>query len=1237
LATRALTILKRVGLGVLVLVGVLLVLGLTIGIPVPGWLVRDNIETALSQVLNHDFSLDGKLRIRVGLNIRAQITDVHIAEAGTNLVTAETITASLSLRHLLDREIVVSHVAASGIHILNFDAFTDVDTGGDDDDDDTSTEDDGIKLAFDTFTIRDSSLNWGLAGADWRLDIGELTGTAPLGEHIQGTLTGALRDLPVQLDLDAEELTPLIHQRLPWPFTAQGTVAKTVLDANGELQVFSPFKMQTAFKLDTPGIGLFNHLFELPLPDPGKIAVAGVFGFDDGEGVLSFSDVDGTAGYSDFRGQVDVDIRADPPKLTGELEGNRFVADDWLGGDGTDDDGDDAGFDLEEIIAQATDITKDLGVEADLGFATLDALGIRLDAVDTRLDMTPGRLAAETLSFALGTSHGSGTVAMVENPEDHSIEGQITFDTLALKDLPLIDPKKLPEAVFRDTAIGFTLGGRDLRDFYRTSRWEITTGTGSLHLADALTAHIGTVAVTKKPGPESDFQVSGTWEQRPAHIAGKFRWTDQELRVVVEPELLGNKVRIDYVLPVATDRVPELSIDTQLMDVNLILEALAASKKTDPPDAHSTTDEEADTAYTAVTLPDLELQGQIDELRVQDITIKPLIWIGGIRDNVLELDVSTTVSGYQFLGNVEVESGDTGFRVDLGFEAKGIGLPELFGTDDVPDAEIGKALIELSSSGRDFPELLANAEFGTELFRVDLPLPESIPAEHLYLDTGILQMGESAVFLSMRGTVDGLPIDARLVSAPLSTVLEKKTLFPLAFHGTIGGHTYHLEGFPDEAGVIQLDLSASGPSLDAPAAPGTIPWLTSPYEMEGHVEWSEEYLLVEDLELRVGSSRIDINATYDTAPERAKLVLSIVIPRWDLEDFALPVSPAVSVEVLDKSTDEEGTITVQTAGSRAPIMTALHGLHEKMPDFDLQVFLIAGLHDGPHDLGNIMLVLNSTPEGFLVDPLAFYLPEGKLELTANLDLTAPFFMAALAANANSFDYGMIMPLVSADVSAQGMLDLDARVWMSGDTILDMRNNLNGYVDVAVWPTGLSSEIIDKWTGSIFQVLMPVVEGVTGTVDKATGTGAGEGTQGALDNIAGRQRGSVLNCIVMHPRFEHGVMTDDTLLLDTTGSIVHGRGEVSFPENTIDFRLIPQAKVEKFFSIATPIDIKGSLDNFSIGLTAGGLVGTIVKFYYNIYYVVYRRIAGGGLPADGFETCYKASKLYSKEAEEEEKD
>jgi len=1231
-----------VGLGVLVLIGALLVLGLTIGIPVPGWLVRDDIESALSQILNHDFSLDGDLSIRLSPNTRVHVTNVRIADGATDLVTAETITASIKVSRLFSQEIVVNDLTASGIHILSFDAFTDVDTGGDETDETTATEDDDVKLAFNTFTIRDSSLNWELAGNDWRLDIGELTGTAPLGQKLQGTLTGALRGLPVNMDLKTDELTPLINERLPWPFSAQGTVAQTVVDANGELQLFSPFKMQTAFTLDAPGIGIFNHLFELPLPDPGKINVRGTFGFDDATQTLSFSDLDGTAGHSDFRGDLKVDLAANPPIIMGVLEGNRFVADDWFGTSGgtktdqTRDDNPDSGFDLDDIIAQATDLTRDLGVEADLSFGNLDFAGIRLDTVDTHLSMIPGRLAAKPLSFAMGTSRASGDIALAAQADGHSIEGQITFDALALKDLPVPDASVLPEAVLDDTRLAFKLRGNDLKDVYARSGWKLKTGAGSLRLGDGFEVDIGTVAVTKEPGQMSEFYVSGAWKQHPAHISGKLYWADQELRVIVEPELFGNKLRISYIQPVAADRIPELSFDAQLVDLDAVLEALAASKKENNPDPSElppVADDETDTSYKALKLPNFDLRGEIGELRGRDITIKPLIWTGAIRDNVLNMDVAATLSGYQFLGNLEVASGDAGFRVDLGFEAQGIALPELLGMDDVPDAQIGKALIELSSSGRDFPELLVNAELGAELYRVDLPLPESIPAQHLYLDEGILQMGESAVYLAMRGNVDGLPLDARLVSAPLSTIVDKRTVFPLAFHGTIGGHQYHLVGSPDEAGVIQLDVGASGPSLDAPAAPGTIPWLTSPYEMKGHVEWSEDYLLVKDLRLTVGTSQIDIDATYDTAPERPKLVLSIMIPRWDLDDFALPVSPAVSEEVLDQSVDGEGTITVQTSGTEAPLMTALQNLHEKMPDFDFQVVLIAELYDGPHDLGHVILVLESTPEGFLVDPLAFYLPEGKLELTANLDLTPPFFMASLTAKANSFDYGMIMPLLSTDASAQGMLDLDAKVWMSGPTILDMRNNLNGYVDVAVWPTGLSSEIIDAWTGSIFQILMPVVEGVTGAVDKATGTGVGEGTQSALDNLAGHQRGSVLNCIVMHPRFEHGVMTDDTLLLDTTGSVVHGRGEVNFPENTINFRLIPQAKVGKFFSIATPIDIKGSLDNFSIGLTAGGLLGTAIKFYYNLYYVVFRRIAGGGLPADGFETCYNASTLYSKEAEE----
>ena len=89
-----------VGLGVLALVALLLLLALTIGIPVPGGLVRGKIETALSDVLNHDVTLNGKLRIRAGLISHVHITDFRISDQDEELVTADSVTGSLGLLDL---------------------------------------------------------------------------------------------------------------------------------------------------------------------------------------------------------------------------------------------------------------------------------------------------------------------------------------------------------------------------------------------------------------------------------------------------------------------------------------------------------------------------------------------------------------------------------------------------------------------------------------------------------------------------------------------------------------------------------------------------------------------------------------------------------------------------------------------------------------------------------------------------------------------------------------------------------------------------------------------------------------------------------------------------------------------------------------------------------------------------------------------------------------------------------
>jgi hypothetical protein len=87
--------------------------------------------------------------------------------------------------------------------------------------------------------------------------------------------------------------------------------------------------------------------------------------------------------------------------------------------------------------------------------------------------------------------------------------------------------------------------------------------------------------------------------------------------------------------------------------------------------------------------------------------------------------------------------------------------------------------------------------------------------------------------------------------------------------------------------------------------------------------------------------------------------------------------------------------------------------------------------------------------------------------------------------------------------------------------------------------------------------------------------------------------------------------------------VRTRGEIDLVNRQLDLLAIPQAKVEKFLSISTPIAVTGPFDDFSAGVASGGFLMTMVRWYYGLIYVPWKWLTGERYPADGIATCFRA--------------
>jgi uncharacterized protein involved in outer membrane biogenesis len=253
-------------------------------------------------------------------------------------------------------------------------------------------------------------------------------------------------------------------------------------------------------------------------------------------------------------------------------------------------------------------------------------------------------------------------------------------------------------------------------------------------------------------------------------------------------------------------------------------------------------------------------------------------------------------------------------------------------------------------------------------------------------------------------------------------------------------------------------------------------------------------------------------------------------------------------------------------------------------------------------LGGGEFQLRVDKDEFRLAPLTFSLSGGGVDAEYWAKNENGRVDAGLSVNANAFSYGGLLRLADHESEASGLLFLDAQIQANTEMIpgalpLDLLlRNANGAISVAAWPESFEAGMLDLWTANLILAVLPIPE-------------SGEASR--------------LNCLVTRFDIENGLMKSRTTLLDTTDTIIRGRGTIDLGGEELDLLIWPQAKREKFFSVSTPVAITGSFDEFEIGVAPAGFLGTLIKWYTSLIYVPFKWLTGERFPPDGTTTCFDA--------------
>lgn len=84
----------------------------------------------------------------------------------------------------------------------------------------------------------------------------------------------------------------------------------------------------------------------------------------------------------------------------------------------------------------------------------------------------------------------------------------------------------------------------------------------------------------------------------------------------------------------------------------------------------------------------------------------------------------------------------------------------------------------------------------------------------------------------------------------------------------------------------------------------------------------------------------------------------------------------------------------------------------------------------------------------------------------------------------------------------------------------------------------------------------------------------------------------LRCAAAAFDVKQGLMTSRAIVLDTTDTVIHGRGEVSLAKETMDLVLEPQPKDQSILSLRSPLRIGGTFVAPSVGPDKAALAGRV---------------------------------------------
>ena len=533
-------------------------------------------------------------------------------------------------------------------------------------------------------------------------------------------------------------------------------------------------------------------------------------------------------------------------------------------------------------------------------------------------------------------------------------------------------------------------------------------------------------------------------------------------------------------------------------------------------------------------------------------------------------------------------------NIDVGKLLRSLGVTQNL---EATFSEFGLNLVARSSRLGDMlarSQLLGSIGGG----RIVLRDPNTKGEARINLDKGELRAEpDMPLRLTLKGTLDDVPVSIGLETTRAVQLADPKLPLPFKLNVEAADSRVMLAGSIARpiGSELELALDAGGTrfsNLDKLVHASLPPW--GPWSAIGKFRMSPRGYEVNDLQLQVGQSKLDGQGRLDTEGGRPRIVIALASPNIQLDDFRLgdwsPVEKKPDEKPVAVSADEARN-KAAAASDEAQKLLSPEMLRRQDVNLKIEVKQVLS---GKDKLGSGKLEAKLENGRADIGPIELDVPGGSAKLQLGYEPTEQDVKVDLHIDVRKFDYGVLARRIKPESDLGGAFSVKMDVDSRARYLSEILRHGSGRIEFAVWPQNMQAGIFDLWAVNVLVALVPAVD---------------------------PGKASKVNCAIGRFELNDGKLVDRTILMDTGRMRVTGKGKANFAEEKFELRMRPEAKTPQFLSLATPIGVSGTFNDFKIGVSPGEILETVGRVVTSIFWVPIQMIAGKEIPADGKDVCY----------------